>query len=116
MNIVVITGNLTRDTELKYTPSGMAVANMGVAVNKRRKQGEEWVDETSFIDCTAFGKTAERMAEKGTKGVKVCISGELKQDRWEREGKNYSKIIVIVNRVEVPAVQAQVESDSDSPF
>ena len=90
---VVIVGNLTRDPELRYTTGGTAVVNLSVAVNRRVKRQEEWVEEVSFFDVTVFGRRAETCAEYLSKGRPVLIDGELVQRRWEtNEGAKRSKV------------------------
>ena len=77
-NRVILVGNLTRDIDLRYTPSGMAVTDVGLAVNDRRKsQSGEWVEETTFVDVTLWGRTAEVASEYLTKGAPVLIEGRL---------------------------------------
>ena len=88
-NRVVLVGNLTRDVELKYLQSGTAVTDIGLAINDRRKnQAGEWVDETTFVDVTLWGRTAEVASEYLSKGSSTLIEGRLKLDTWESEGRN----------------------------
>jgi single-strand DNA-binding protein len=101
-NRVVLLGNLTRDVELKYLPSGTAVADIGLAVNDRRKnQAGEWVDEPTFVDITLWGRTAEVASEYLGKGSSVLIEGRLKLDTWETEGQKRSKLKVIGERMQM---------------
>ncbi len=102
INRVEISGNLTRDPELRSTASGTAVLGFGVAVNDRRKnqQTGEWEDYANFIDCTMFGKRAESVSRYLSKGGKVAIAGRLHWSQWEREGQKRSKIEVIVDELE----------------
>lgn len=102
INRVIISGNLTRDAELRSTSSGMSVMSFGVAVNDRRKdpQTGEWGDVPNFIDCTMFGSRGERLAQYLTKGTKVCIEGKLRWNQWERDGQKRNKIEVIVEELE----------------
>lgn len=102
INRVVITGNLTRDPELRATASGMPVLGLGVAVNDRRKnqQTGEWEDYPNFIDCTMFGARAQSVARYLSKGSKVAIEGKLRWSQWERDGQKRSKIEVIVDDIE----------------
>lgn len=96
-NTVTVVGNVTRDPELRFTPSGMAVANFGVAWNKRKKDGEE---ETSFFDVSCFQKLAENVAESIGKGTRVVIYGTLQQRSWEnQEGERRSKVEIIADEV-----------------
>ena len=100
-NIVILIGNLTKDPELKYTPGGSAVCSFSVAVNKKwtGKDGEK-KEDVAFIECEAWQKTAEIIAEYLKKGSPIYIEGELKQDRWEKEGQKHSKIKVKVSNVQ----------------
>ncbi len=100
-NRVILAGNLTRDIELRETPGGASVADAGLAVNDRRKQGDDWVDETSFVDLTLWGRTAENAAEYLSKGSPILIEGRLKQDSWENEaGEKRTKLKVVVDRLQ----------------
>ena len=94
INRVIITGNLTRDPELRSTASGMPVLGFGVAVNDRRRnqQTGEWEDYPNFIDCTMFGARAESVSRFLSKGSKVAIEGKLRWSQWERDGQKRSKI------------------------
>lgn len=102
INRVMISGNLTRDAELRQTQSGLPVLGIGVAVNDRRKNQStgEWEDYPNFIDCTMFGTRAEKIAPYLQKGTKVSIEGKLRWSQWEREGQKRSKIEVIVDEIE----------------
>ena len=102
INRVIISGNLTRDPELRSTASGLPVLGFGVAVNDRRKnqQTGEWEDYPNFIDCAMFGARAEALAKHLSKGAKVSIEGKLRWSQWEREGQKRSKIEVIVDELE----------------
>src|SRR5436190_6124351 len=101
-NRVILLGNLTRDVEVKYLQSGMAVAEIGLAVNDRRKnQAGEWVEEVTFVDITLWGRTAEVAGEYLSKGSPVLIEGRLKLDRWEKEGQKHSKLKVIGERLQM---------------
>jgi single-strand DNA-binding protein len=104
INKVMISGNLTRDAELRSTPSGTSVLNVGVAVNDRRqnRQTGEWEDYANFIDCTMFGKRAEAIAQYLTKGTKVAIQGRLHYSSWDDKntGQRRSKVDVTVEEVE----------------
>ena len=84
-NTVVLTGNLTRDPELRYTPKGVAVANVGLASNRKYRQGDDLKDEACFIDVTVFGSTAEAVAKHLDKGRKVLVEGRLRYHTWETE-------------------------------
>lgn len=101
-NRVILVGNLTRDPELRYIPSGTAVTEVGLAVNDRRKGANgEWIDETTFVDVTLWGRTAEVASEYLNKGSSVLIEGRLKLDTWEKDGKKNSKLRVIGEKMQM---------------
>jgi len=102
-NRVILVGNLTRDPELRYIPSGTAVSDIGLAVNDRRKNSEgEWVDETTFVEVTLWARTAEVASEYLTKGSPVLIEGRLKLDTWEsNDGQKRSKLRVVGERMQM---------------
>jgi len=102
-NRVVLLGNLTRDPELRYIPSGTAVSDIGLAVNDRRKSATgEWIEETTFVDVTLWGRTAEVAGEYLTKGSPVLIEGRLKLDTWETtDGQKRSKLKVVCDRMQM---------------
>jgi single-strand DNA-binding protein len=101
-NRVILLGNLTRDPELRYTQSGLAVTDIGLAVNERRKtQNGEWVDETVFVDITLWGRTAEIAGEYLSKGSPALFEGRLKLDTWEKDGQKHSKLKVVGDRLQL---------------
>lgn len=103
-NRVILVGRLTRDVELRYTPGGTAVTELGVVVNDRRKNAQgEYVEEATFLDCTAFGRTAEVACEYLSKGSPVLIEGRLKLDTWEDKngGGKRSKLRVVAERMQM---------------
>ena len=107
-NMIVLTGNLTRDPELRHTPSGVAVANVGLASNRKYRQGDDLKEDVCFIDVTVFGSTAVAVAEHLNKGRKVLVEGRLRYHAWENEdGQKRSKVDVIANRVNFPAARRQ---------
>lgn len=101
-NRVILLGNVTRDPELRYISSGTAVTDIGLAVNDRRKTASgEWVEETTFVDVTLWGRTAEVAGEYVTKGSPLLIEGRLKLDTWEKDGKKNSKLRVVCDRMQL---------------
>ena len=103
INKVLITGNLTRDPELRETPSGFQVLNFGVAVNDRKKNQStgQWEDYANFVDCTMFGNRAASVSRFLGKGSKVAIEGKLRWSQWEaQDGSKRSKLEVIVDEIE----------------
>ena len=109
INHVVVSGNLTSEPRQTATPNGNTVVQFGLAVNDRSKNNKtgEWDDYTHYIDCTMFGKFAERMVVYLHKGVRVTVDGKLNQRRWEKDGQKHSKIEVIVNELVPPQPQRQ---------
>ena len=101
-NRVILVGNITRDIELKYTQSSLAVTELGMAVNDRRKnQAGEWIEETTFVDVTLWGRTAEIAGEYLGKGSSVLIEGRLMLDTWEKDGQKRSKLRVVGERMQM---------------
>lgn len=96
-NKVLLMGNLTRDVELKYTPSNMAVANFGLAVNRKYKAADgEMKEETTFVDCEAWSGTAENISKWFSKGKPIFVEGRLKFEQWQdKEGNNRSRLRVV---------------------
>ena len=114
-NAVILTGNLTRDPELRHTPSGVAVANVGLASNRKYKQGDELKEDVCFVDVTVFGSTAVAVAEHLVKGRKVLVEGRLRYHAWEAEdGQKRSKVDVIANRVNFLPRAAKNGNGSDN--
>lgn len=107
INRVIISGNLTRDPELRSTGSGMPVLQFGVAVNDRRKNSQtgEWEDYPNFVDCTMFGARAESLSRYLSKGTKVSIEGKLRYSQWEKDGQKRSKLEVVVDEIEFMSSQ-----------
>lgn len=99
LNKVILMGNLTRDPQVRYIPSGMAVADLGLAVNHTwfDKQTQQRKEEVTFVDVTAWGRTAEIAGEYLSKGRSVLIEGRLKLDTWQDKtsGQNRSKLVVV---------------------
>ena len=111
-NRVILVGNLTRDPELRYIQSGMAVTDIGLAVNDRRKTANgEWVEETTFVDVTVWGRTAETVCEYLTKGSPVLFEGRLKLDTWEKDGQKHSKLKVTCERMQMLGGRGQGGGD-----
>jgi single-strand DNA-binding protein len=116
-NSVVLMGNLCRDPELRFTPSGLAIASISLAINRKWKDANgELKEEVSFIDCTAFGKTAEVAGQYVKKGNPLHLSGRLKQEQWDdkQTGQKRSKIVVIVDSLQLMGGKRE-DSDSAPP-
>ena len=137
INRVVISGNLTRDPELRQTAGGMAILKMGIAVNDRRKnpQSGEWEDVPNFFDVVLFGSRGESLSRFLNKGSKVAIEGKLRWSQWETpDGDKRSKVEIVVDDIEfmssrgdsggggsysappTPAAPADPVIDDDIPF
>ena len=132
LNTCTISGNLGKAAELRYTNSQLAVVSFSVAVNERRKQADgSYQDEVSWLDCTMFGKRAEALQPYLAKGTKLSLTGHLHKSTYERDGKQYSRVEIIVDEVELmnarreaqapeamppQAVEAASVYDSDIPF
>jgi len=98
-NKVILVGNLTRAPELRHIPSGLAVTDITLAVNDRRKSATgDWIEEVSFVDVTLWGRWAEIVCQYTSKGSPLFVEGRLKQDTWESEGQKRSKLKVIGER------------------
>lgn len=104
INKAIISGNITRDPEVKSTAGGSCVMKFSVAVNDRAKNAQtgQWEDRPNFIDCTMFGARAESVSRFLSKGTKVCVEGKLRWSQWEKKdtGEKRSKIEVIVDEIE----------------
>ena len=102
INKVMLTGNLTRDPEVRRTQSGMSIMRFGIAVNERRKNNRtgEWDDYANFVDCVMFGDRAEKVSSYISKGSKVAVDGSLRYSAWEKDGQKRSKIEVVVDDID----------------
>jgi len=97
-----LVGNVTRDPELRFTPSGQAVVNFGLAVNRRwqNRQTNDWEEQTSFFDIVCWAQLAENVSESVTKGMRVLVTGRLEQRSWDTEaGDRRSKVEVVADEV-----------------
>lgn len=101
INHVVLVGRLTRDAELKYTQGGAAVCKFSIAINRRRKNGEEWVEEVNYFDIVLWGRQGEALNQYLVKGKQVAVDGELRQNRWEQDGQSRSKVEIIANNLQL---------------
>jgi len=101
INHVVLVGRLTRDAELKYTAGGQAVCKFSVAVNRRRKNGDQWEDEANYFDVVLWGRQGESLNQYLVKGKSVGVEGELRQDRWQQDGQNRSKVEIVANNIQL---------------
>ena len=99
INSVVLCGRVTRDAEVKYTSGGMAVSEISVAVN--RYAGKDKGEEVSFFEVNLWGKTAEALVQYLTKGRQIVVQGELRQERWEKDGQKQSKVRINANNIQL---------------
>ena len=122
INKAVISGNLTRDPELRETPSGFQVLSFGVAVNDRRRnpQTQQWEEYANFVDCVMFGSRAASVARFLAKGSKVAVGGKLRWSQWEaKDGSKRSKLEVAVDEIELlspKAGAAQPDAETAEAF
>ena len=130
-NRVIVAGNLTRDPETRFIPSGTAVTEFAIAVNNRYKSkvSNEQKEEVYFFDVVVFGKMGENCAEYLSKGRPVLVEGRLRQRRWEQDGVKRSKIEILADNVQFlgsgrgsqesggfSASSSQEQPDDDMPF
>lgn len=118
LNHVVLIGRLTRDLgaderSFGYVGNGQARANVSIAVNRSRKNGEQWVDEVNYFDITIWGKTAENLKPYLTKGKMIAVDGYLKQDRWEKDGQKMSKVSIVANSVQLLGGRGESSSSNN---
>jgi len=101
LNHVVLIGRLTRDAELKSIANGQSVCNFSIAVNRSRKNGDQWEDEPNFFDIVVWGRQGESLHQYLLKGKQVAVDGELRQDRWQQDGQNRSKVVVVASYLQL---------------
>ena len=101
INHVVLVGRLTRDAELKYTSGGQAVCKFSIAINRRRKNGDQWEDEPNYFDVVLWGRQGESLNQYLLKGKQVGVDGELRQDRWQQDGQNRSKVEIVAANLQL---------------
>lgn len=120
INHVVLVGRVTRDcgteqNSFGYMQNGTCFARVSIAVNKSRKdESGNWVDEASFFNISLFGKLAENLKPYLTKGNQIAVEGYLKQDRWKKNGQNFSAISVIANQVQVLTPKSESNQQQNS--
>ena len=116
LNSVHLIGNVTRDIEVRYTPNGTAVADVGLAVNETYGKGEEKKESVTFVNCVAWGKTAEAVGKYVKKGDPLFVDGRLLFESWEKDGIKRSTLKVTVNRIQFLAYKkADAEGVQNSP-
>jgi len=114
LNSVNMMGNLTRDPEMKYTPSGKAVCTFAIANNRVYTKNAEKVTEVSYFDVDVWGQAAENCAKYLLKGSGIIVEGRLRQDRWEKDGKAQSRVRITANAVHFLPKKQNTGSVSDS--
>lgn len=115
INAVIIGGNITHDLEVRYLPAGTAVLDLSIANNRKYKKDDELIQETSFVNLTAFGKTAENIAKYFQKGNPIVVEGRIKTDQWEQDGKKRSKTKIIINAFHFCGGKKEEKSQEESP-
>lgn len=129
LNQVTLLGNITRDPELRNTPSGQSVLSMSLALNRSYKDSSgEWQQATDYVDIVCWGPLAERSAQYLGKGSKVLVTGRLQSRNWEKDGRKYSKVEVLASdvtfldpkkeeQIHDPEIRDQVNNDiGDEPI
>ena len=106
LNHVVLIGRLTQDLgsderSFGYVGNGQARANVSIAVNRSKKNGDQWIEEVNYFNVTIWGKTAENLKPYLTKGKQICVEGHLKQDRWEKDGQKQSRVTIVADNVQL---------------
>ena len=101
LSIAVIVGRLTRDAELRYANSGQAICVFSVATSSRKKKGDQWVDEASFWDVELWGKQGESLYQYLVKGKQVAVEGQMRQDRWEKDGQPRMKVVINAQSIQL---------------
>lgn len=102
INSVILVGRLTRDMEVTYSKTNnFPIGKFGIAINRRRKNGEQWIEEANFFDVTVMGTTADKLKPYLLKGKQVGIEGSLQQDRWEKDGQKFSRVVIIANNIQL---------------
>lgn len=102
INKVFLIGRLTRDPEqVRYTQSGQAILKFSIAVDRREKKGGEWTSKASYFDITVWGKQAESLAQFLCKGKQIALDGYLDQERWTKDGQNFSKVTITANQIQL---------------
>jgi len=101
INHVVLVGRLVRDAELKYTASGQAVCKFSIAINRRKKNGDQWVSEANYFDVVLWGRLGESINQYLLKGKSVGVEGELRQDRWQQDGQTRTKVDILANNIQL---------------
>ncbi len=111
INSVVICGHLVRDVEITYSNSGFPFGRISIANKYSKKQGDEWKEEVNFFDVKIFGKICESLQQYLLKGKQVAIKGELRQERWEKDGQNHSKVVIDAHDIQLLGGKAEKKEE-----
>ena len=101
INNVTLVGNLTRDAELTYANSGFQISKMSIAINRSVKKNDQWTDEVSYFDLVGLGKRYESLNQYLTRGSCIAVSAHAKQERWERGGQKRSKVVFVIDNIQL---------------
>jgi single-strand DNA-binding protein len=101
VNNVTLIGRLTRDAELRYTANGKPVSKFSLAVNEKRKNGDQWKDEADFFEIVFWGQLGESLNSYLVKGKQIAVTGRLTQERWQQDGQNRSKVVVTAATIQL---------------
>jgi single-strand DNA-binding protein len=122
LNRVILVGRLTRDSELTYTNSGFALCKFSLAVNRRKKSGDQWTEEANFFDVTLWGKRGEALNQYLSKGQQIAVEGQLRQERWEQDGNKRSKVVIEAQNIQLIGGKSdggnsqQKQTSKEQPF
>lgn len=115
INRVTLTGNLTRDPELRTTGGGTSVCDLGIAVNEREKRNDEWQDRANFFNVTVWGAMAENCEKYLSKGSPVAIDGRLRFESWEKDGEKKSTVKIVASAVQFLSSGKKDEDGASEP-
>ena len=112
INSVTLVGRLTKDAELKYTTGGTAVCRFSIALNYRRKNGDQWEDAANYFDVVLWSRQAESLGKYLLKGKQIAVAGELRQERWLQDGQHRSKVEIVAANVQLLGDKSSGNSES----
>ncbi len=124
-NKVILIGNLTKDPDLRYTAGGMPVMTARIASNHKYKQGDQYIEDNLFINAVIFGKRAESVKKYLSKGSTILVEGRLKENKWEQDGVQKSRIEILASDIKFlsrkaepdnKATENSVEIEEEEPF
>ena len=115
INQVIVIARMVANAELKYTNSGTPLSKFSVAVNRRIKQGDQWTEEASFFTVVLWGKQAEAINQYLTKGKQIGIIGQLKQNRWEKDGHKRSRVEIVADNIQLLGGRSDGEAKQAPP-